>query len=93
MVSSKGFTMGYVGGGILLAINLLMIRNPGLFGFSNSLQGTYAAFLSVAIWWFIFSLPIFRTIGPYLPKPVATYKLGQYAGVGARRLVSTLSFD
>ncbi len=90
IVSSKGYTMGYVGGGILLAVDLLMIQKPGLFGLENGLQGTYAAFLSVAVWWYIFSRPIFRTVGPFLPKPVVQHRLGEYVGAGARRLLHTL---
>lgn len=90
MVSSKGYTMGYVGGGILLAVNLLMIQKPGLFGLENGLQGTYAAFLSVAVWWYIFSRPIFGTVGPFLPKPVVQHTVGEYVGAGAKRLLRTL---
>ena len=89
MVSSKGYTMGYVGGGILLAIDLLMIEQPALFGLPSKLWGTYAAFLSVAIWWYIFSIPIFRTVGPFLKKPVVQYRVGEYVGAGAKRLART----
>jgi UMF1 family MFS transporter len=90
IVSSKGYTMGYVGGGILLAIDLLMIKKPALFGLPSELWGTYAAFLSVAVWWYIFSIPIFRRVGPFLPKPIAQYKLGEYVGAGAKRLARTI---
>lgn len=90
MVSSKGFTLGYVGGGILLAVNLLMIKQPGLFGLEDSLQGTYAAFLSVALWWYAFSRPIFHRVGPFLPKSVIQHTGGEYVAAGARRLVRTL---
>lgn len=62
MVSSKGFAFGYVGGGILLAVDLLMIRKPELFGFADTLTATRATFVSVAIWWFVFSIPLFRTV-------------------------------
>ncbi|MEX1031265.1 MAG: MFS transporter [Paenibacillaceae bacterium] len=90
MVSSKGYTMGYVGGGTLLAVNLLMIKKPELFGLESELQGTYAAFLSVAVWWYIFSRPIFRRVGQFLPKPVVQYTFGEYVGAGAKRLARTL---
>jgi UMF1 family MFS transporter len=90
LVSSKGYTMGYVGGGILLAINLLMIQQPGLFGLENGLQGTYAAFLSVAVWWYIFSRPIFQRVGPFLPKPVVQITFDEYVAAGTKRLVLTL---
>jgi UMF1 family MFS transporter len=89
MVSAKGYTLGYVGGGILLAINLLMIKMPELFGLKDGLQGTYAAFLSVAIWWYVFSRPIFRRIGSFLPKPDAQYRFVEYIAAGGKRIIRT----
>jgi UMF1 family MFS transporter len=89
MISSKGYTMGYVGGGILLAIDLLMIQQPGLFGFPNDEWGVYASFLSVAVWWYLFSIPMFRRVGPFLPKPVVQHTWGEYVGAGAKRLTRT----
>lgn len=58
-VSSRGYAMGYIGGGILLAINVVMI----LFA-PEELTGlmTRLSFLSVAIWWFIFTLPLLRYV-------------------------------
>lgn len=59
MVSSRGYAMGYIGGGILLAINLAMILlTPA------ELTGimTRLSFLSVAIWWFVFTLPLLRHV-------------------------------
>ncbi|MGW8956524.1 MFS transporter [Paenibacillus sp. NPDC055715] len=56
-VSAKGYAYGYIGGGILLAINMLMIQKPQWFGLGNTLEGTRLAFVSVAVWWLVFSLP------------------------------------
>jgi UMF1 family MFS transporter len=59
MVSSRGYAMGYIGGGILLAVNLGMILfTPA------ELTGimTRLSFLTVAIWWFIFTLPLLRHV-------------------------------
>ncbi|WP_044641848.1 MFS transporter [Risungbinella massiliensis] len=61
MVSSRGYASGYIGGGILLAINLLLIQMPDLFGI-NSLLATQISFLSVGIWWIAFSIPMFRNV-------------------------------
>ncbi|TDX51605.1 MFS transporter [Orenia marismortui] len=61
-VSSLGYSVGYLGGGLLLAINLLMISKPTLFGISNTLLATRLTFISVAIWWFLFSIPIFNNL-------------------------------
>ena len=63
-VSSRGYAMGYLGGGILLAINIVMIQQiPGTLGARLS-------FLSVAVWWAVFSIPIFRRV----PEPHAATK-------------------
>lgn len=90
MVSSKGYAIGYLGGGLLLAVNLLMIMKPGLFGLKDTLQGTYLSFFSVAVWWFIFSLPIFRNVGAHLPKPEGSRSAREYAAAGFGRLFRTL---
>ncbi|ANS73472.1 MFS transporter [Paenibacillus yonginensis] len=59
-VSSQGYAYGYIGGGLLLAVNLLMIQQPEWFGLPDTLAGTRLAFASVAVWWLVFSIPIFR---------------------------------
>lgn len=89
MVSSKGYSYGYLGGGLLLALNLLMIMQPGWFGLRSSTEGTYLAFLSVALWWFVFSLPIFRHVAPLLPKPKEAKPFPRYAADGVARLRRT----
>ncbi|MEN8114511.1 MAG: MFS transporter [Actinomycetota bacterium] len=63
-VSTLGYAVGYLGGGLLLAINIVMIFTLG-----NSL-GTRLSFLSVAIWWIVFSIPIMRRV-PEPPAAVA----------------------
>ena len=59
-VSSLGYSMGYLGGGLLFLINVLMYLNPGWFGLSSEVDAILWSFLSVAIWWAIFSIPLFR---------------------------------
>ncbi|MBA4495778.1 MFS transporter [Paenactinomyces guangxiensis] len=61
MVSSRGYAFGYIGGGILLAINLAMITYHDSFSLSK-LAATQISFLSVGLWWFFFSLPLFRNV-------------------------------
>jgi MFS transporter, UMF1 family len=60
--SAGGFAWGYLGGGILLAINVLMIRKPGLFGLADAAEASRASFLTVAAWWALFSVPLFRSV-------------------------------
>lgn len=58
MVSSFGYSLGYLGCGLLYAINLAMYSKPSLFGISSGTTAIRIAFLMVMIWWILFSLPI-----------------------------------
>ncbi len=62
LISSRGFAFGYLGGGILLAVNLLMIRKPSLFGFADTATALKFVFLSVSVWWTLFSIPLFLRV-------------------------------
>ncbi|HNT58032.1 MAG TPA: MFS transporter [Syntrophales bacterium] len=61
-VSSFGFSLGYLGGGLLFAVNLWMVFSPGTFGLSDAGQAVRFSFLTVGAWWLIFSLPLFRFV-------------------------------
>ena len=66
-ISARGYSMGYLGGVILLLFNLLMIMKPELFGFGKqSDMPARISFLTVFVWWIGFSTLTFR----YLPKYV-----------------------
>jgi UMF1 family MFS transporter len=89
-VSSAGYAIGYLGGGVLLAINLLMIQKPSLFGIPDAAIATRLALASVAVWWVVFSIPLFRTV----PEPAARIELDERPGenvllAGTRRLAET----
>ncbi len=73
-VSSKGYAWGYLGGGILLAINVVMIQVI----WAGSTWGPRLSFLTVAVWWAVFTLPLLRRV----PEPPA-YTAGVEAGVSA----------
>jgi MFS transporter, UMF1 family len=68
-VSARGFAYGYFGGGVLLAINLVWILMPHRFGLANAEVATRLSFASVAVWWFAFSLPLFRRVPEPPPDP------------------------
>ncbi|MGO4529381.1 MFS transporter [Paenibacillus sp. 2TAF8] len=89
MVSSKGYAYGYIGGGLLLAINLLMIQQPGWFGMPSTLAGTRLAFISVSLWWLLFSIPIFRHAPKRPASPDLPASWTGYTKVGVRRLRQT----
>ena len=58
-VSALGFGLGYLGGGILFTICILMSLFPSSFGFNDSVVAVRFSFFLVALWWLIFSLPMF----------------------------------
>ena len=89
-VSSAGYAIGYLGGGTLLAVNLLMIQKPGLFGIPDAGTATRLSLASVAVWWVLFSIPLFRRV----PEPAVRIEAGERPGgsallAGARRLLVT----
>jgi UMF1 family MFS transporter len=61
-VSTTGYALGYLGGGLLLALNLAWIRRPDFFGIADAAAAARLSFLSVALWWLGFSLPLFRQV-------------------------------
>ena len=86
-VSTRGYALGYLGGGLLLAINVAMYLFIPDSLFENA--GLRLSFLTVAIWWLIFSLPILRRV-PEPPSLQATLKRGETVlGVSFRRLRAT----
>jgi UMF1 family MFS transporter len=72
-VSTAGYAVGYTGGGVLLALNLAWIQKPQWFGLpagaglapDEATLPVRLAFLSVAVWWLVFSIPLFRGV----PEP------------------------
>ena len=67
-VSTAGYALGYLGGGLLLAINLAWIQRPELFGIEGQGLATRLSFLSVALWWLGFSIPLFRKVAEPVRK-------------------------
>jgi UMF1 family MFS transporter len=64
-ISTFGYSLGYLGGGILLAINFVMILSPEVFGIPDTATGTRLSFVTVGIWWLVFSFPLLKNI----PEP------------------------
>jgi MFS transporter, UMF1 family len=77
-VSAAGYALGYLGGGILLLVNLAWILQPQTFGFADAAAATKASFVSVAIWWLIFSAPILRRV----PEPPVVLDAGETQNTG-----------
>lgn len=84
-VSALGYALGYLGGGILLAINVVMIFVlPGTWG-------PRLAFLSVALWWAVFSIPLFRRVPE--PNTISTLKPGDSVTRASLRRMSHTFHD
>ena len=64
-VSTAAYAIGYIGGGILLLGNLAWILTPKTFGLPDTVAATKLSFISVALWWLLFSFPLFRRV----PEP------------------------
>lgn len=64
-VSSLGYSLGYLGGGLLFAFNVLMTLKPELFGLTDAAEGVKTSFLLVGVWWFAFTLPLMKNV----PEP------------------------
>lgn len=64
-VSGLGYGLGYLGGGVLFLVNVLMVLKPTWFGISDTATAGKLAFLSVALWWALFAIPLFRNV----PEP------------------------
>ncbi|WP_237163314.1 MFS transporter [Paenibacillus sp. BIHB 4019] len=88
VVSAQGYAYGYMGGGLLLLVNILMIQNFELFGFPTKTFATQMVFITVGIWWLVFSLPLLRSV----KEPVKKVKVGfgTALGKGFTRLRGTL---
>jgi UMF1 family MFS transporter len=57
-VSSFGYALGYLGGGVLFAVNVLMVVKPALFGLPDAAAAVRWSFITVAVWWLLFTLPL-----------------------------------
>jgi UMF1 family MFS transporter len=68
-VSTAGYALGYVGGGILLFVNIQMILSPGAWGFADADEAIRACFIMTAVWWALFALPLLRHVRePHVPE-------------------------
>jgi UMF1 family MFS transporter len=80
-ISGFGWALGYIGGGLLLAINLIMLKYPEVLGFPSGYFTVQDCFFSVAIWWLIFSFPTFiflkeRAYGKLPPSGQGYFRAG-----------------
>lgn len=87
-VSSLGYALGYIGGAILFLVNVTMYLNPKFYGITDAATAIKLSFLTVAIWWAIFSIPILI----FVKEPSVQNDLGVIKSIklGWSQLVSTM---
>lgn len=67
--SAMGYSLGYLGGGVLFLLNVLMYLKPQTFGLADEVMAIKASYLTVAVWWFLFTLPLMK----YVPEVQSGY--------------------
>lgn len=81
-VSTAGYALGYLGGGLLLLLNLVWVQKPEWFGMPGGTFPARLAFVSVAIWWIAFAIPLFRRV----PEPPPRLEPDEERGQSATRV-------
>lgn len=61
-VSTFGYALGYLGGGLLFLAQVIVTQKPEWFGLASEVEAVRWAFLSCAVWWAVFSIPIFKWV-------------------------------
>ena len=87
IVSAFGFALGYLGGGLLFAINVAMTLSPESFGLQDATEAVQLSFITVAVWWAIFTLPLMLLVKE--PKSPTTVSGLAVAGAGYVQLIET----
>jgi MFS transporter, UMF1 family len=90
-ISALGFAMGYIGGGLLFALNIVMLVHPGWFGLPNAVSGIRASFLTVSIWWIIFTAPLLLWVREPQGERIGWKTLAHHSRQGFQELGRTLS--
>lgn len=88
-VSSLGFGLGYLGGGVLFAINVAMTLWPEAFGLASKAAAIQISFLTVAAWWAVFAMPLQRWVTESATRQRHVHTR-QLAGIALRNVWHTL---
>ena len=88
-VSALGFSLGYLGGGLLFALIVVMTLWPSAFGLSGPAEAIRLSFVSVSLWWGVFSIPILLMVRE--PGARSSMGLKSAFGMGFRQLRSTFN--
>jgi UMF1 family MFS transporter len=89
LVSGFGYSLGYLGGGLLFAVNVFMTLQPQLFGFADAGEAVRASFVTVGVWWLVFALPCVLVVKER--KAVPSVGAAEAVRQGLRELLGTLA--
>jgi UMF1 family MFS transporter len=82
VVSGLGYSLGYLGGGLLFAVNVAMVLYPGFFGLAGKTQAVKVSFLTVGIWWAVFTLPLLLYVKEDRPPDSGSWSRTVKEGIG-----------
>ena len=86
-VSSLGYGLGYLGGGLLFLLNVIMYLKPHLFGIPDGATAIRISFLSVAIWWIVFTIPLILFVSE--ANDNKSVYMGKAITMGWKQLIDT----
>jgi UMF1 family MFS transporter len=90
LVSGYGYSLGYIGGGLLFLLNVMMTLHPQWFGLANAAAAVRWSFVTVGVWWFVFALPCASWVRETRTGSSATLRPGDAVRQGLRELASTI---
>ena len=90
LVSGYGYSLGYVGGGLLFLLNVLMTLHPHWFGLADAAAAVRWSFVTVGVWWFLFALPCAMWVRETRSTGAVALRPGDAVRQGLRELVATL---
>lgn len=71
-VSTLGYSLGYLGGGLLFVGQVMATQKPEWFGLENAAEGVRWAFLTCALWWAVFTVPLLKWVQEAkVPSPIS----------------------
>jgi UMF1 family MFS transporter len=88
LVSAYGYALGYVGGGLLFAVNVFMTLEPARFGLDSAAEAVQLSFVTVAAWWLVFAVPTMLFVRE--TQPAAPLGVAAAARAGWRELGQTI---
>jgi UMF1 family MFS transporter len=88
-VSSLGYALGYLGGGLLFLLNVVLTLKPQVFGLPDAASAVRLSFIAVALWWGGFTLFLAAWVPEGVPVSHPNGSMGALAA-GFRQLAATI---